>query len=77
MSGYLSKPPPQGYVGISYGSADDEKEEDDEDDEDEEGEEELDFAEQDEERAYGHEMRPFGVPNPNPYHPAKRGRGGS
>ena len=68
VSGYLSKPPPQGYVGISYGSADDEKEE-------EEGE--LDFAEQDEERAYGHEMRPFGVPNPNPYHPAKRGRGGS
>ena len=30
VSGYLSKPPPQGYVGISYGSADDEKEEEDE-----------------------------------------------
>ena len=77
VSGYLSKPPPQGYVGISYGSADDEKEEEDEEEEDEEGEEELDFAEQDEERAYGHEMRPFGVPNPTPSDPAKRGRGGS
>ena len=45
--------------------------------EDEDGEdegEELDFAEQDAERAFGHEMRPFGVPNPNPYRPAKRGR---
>jgi hypothetical protein len=77
VSGYLSKPPPQGYVGISYGSADAEKEEEDEEEEDEGGEEELDFAEQDEERAYGHEMRPFGVPNPNPYRPTKRGRGGS
>ena len=51
--------------------------EEDEEEEDEEGEEELDFAEQDEERAFGHEMRPFGVPNPNPYRPAKRGRSGS
>ena len=51
--------------------------EEDEEEEDEEGEEELDFAEQDEERAYGHEMRPFGVPNPDPYRPAKRGRSGS
>ena len=43
-------------------------EEDDEEAEDaEDGE--LDLAEQDAELAYGHEMRPFGVPNPNPYHP--------
>ena len=48
--------------------------EEDKDGEDEGEEEELDFAEQDAERAFGHEMRPFGVPNPNPYRPAKRGR---
>ena len=113
VSGYLSKPPPQGYVGISYGSADDEKEDENEseeehgeynagdggddshdrgserragkeaaeaeaeEEEDEGEEEELDFAEQDAERAFGHEMRPFGVPNPNPYRPAKKRRGGS
>ena len=51
--------------------------EEDEEEEDEGGEDELDFAEQDEERAFGHEMRPFGVPNPNPYRPAKKRRGGS
>ena len=48
-----------------------------EEDEGEGLEEELDFAEQDAERAFGHEMRPFGVPNPNPYRPAKKRRGGS
>ena len=30
VPGYRSKPPPQGYVGISYESADDEKEDEDE-----------------------------------------------
>ena len=33
VPGYRSKPPPQGYVGISYESADDEKEDEDESEE--------------------------------------------
>jgi hypothetical protein len=44
------------------------------DEEEEEGEEEGEWTLSDEERelAYGWEMREWGVPNPEPYRPAKK-----